>query len=75
MKQIVNWLRLCWVKFIPSVSVRFKETDQPRDSQSDELFEGVVEPPVQRVYYSTPLKTYSAYIDKGRIIKTENRQS
>ncbi len=73
MEQIFTWLRRCWVKFIPSVSVRFKETDQSIDNKSGELLEGELESPVQMVYYSTLLRTHSAYIYKGRIIKTKNR--
>ncbi len=70
MKQILHWLRRYWVK---SIHVRSADRpkEQPLDRQSGASFEGEVEPPVQRVYYSTLLRNYSGYIDKGRITRTK----
>ncbi|MBC3789331.1 hypothetical protein FHK02_5919 [Spirosoma sp. LMG 31448] len=74
MEQIFNWLRRCWVKFIHLRSTD-RAQEQPTDNQSGNFFEGVVEPPVQKVYYSTPLRTYSGYIVKGSIVKAKDRRS
>lgn len=69
MKLTFNWLRGYWAKFVHLILADGMKYQQA-NNRSDETSKDLGETPVSRVYYSIPGRSFTGYIDKGRISKT-----
>lgn len=67
MRQVFNWLLDYWSRF---ADLLFPDKDK---KQLGKVAEDIANQPMAKIYYSIPGKTFIGFIDKGRVLKTENK--